>query len=139
MIQDQCGNAIVVLAMCPEWPIYSSSTTAHILTVALGGLVLLVPMRLLVLEIVLSGSDVPREAAAFGTAREWMSLMGGIIVILLVLWPAATKTGRLWGHIHIPMVVFKIAHLFVAYAVLGAPLGFAGRLKNSVQNARAEM
>jgi hypothetical protein len=29
--------AIVVLAMCPEWPIYSSSTTAHILTVALGG------------------------------------------------------------------------------------------------------
>jgi hypothetical protein len=39
---------------------------------------------------------------------------------------------------HLPRVVFEIAVLLIAYAVLGAPLGFAGSLKNSKQNAQAD-
>jgi hypothetical protein len=119
--------AIVALTVCPEWPINSPSRTAHILTVALGALVVFIPMRLLLPEIVLIGSDVHRETTTFGTAREWTLLLGGVAVELFALFR------------HVPIVVERLALLFIAYALLGAPLGFAGRLKNAVQNARAEM
>jgi hypothetical protein len=118
--------AIVVLTVCPEWPTYSPSRTAHILTVALGALVVFIPMRLLLPEIVLNGSDVHRETTTFGTAREWTLLLVGVAVVLFVL----SGIFR-----HVPIFVFDIAHLFIAYALLGALLGFAGRPKNSIQNA----
>jgi hypothetical protein len=108
--------AIVVLTVCPEWPIYNSSTTAHILTVVLGALVVFIPMRLFVPELVLNRSDAQRETTSFGTAREWTSLAGGVVVELFGFW------------LHVPIVVGRIAELFIAYAVLGTPLGFAERL-----------
>jgi hypothetical protein len=74
--------AIVVLTVCPEWPTYSPSRTAHILTVALGALVVFIPMRLLLPEIVLNGSDGHRETTTFGTAREWTLLLGAVAVVL---------------------------------------------------------
>ena len=74
--------AIVVLTVCPEWPIDSPSRTAHILTVALGALVVFIPMRLLLPEIVLNGSDGHRETTTFGTAREWTLLLVGVAVVL---------------------------------------------------------
>lgn len=113
--------AIVVLTVCPEWPIYNSSTTAHILTVAVGGLVVFIPMRLFVAELVLSRFDAHRETTAFGAVREWASLVGGVGVVLFVFW------------LHGPIVVERIAELLIAYAVLGAPLGFAGRLSASLK------
>lgn len=115
--------AIVALAVCPEYPTYSSSTTAHILTVAVGGLAFLIPMRLLLAEIVLSGSGVG-ERPAFGTAREWVSLMGGVVAMLLAFW-------RPLEHTHIPIVVAVVGQFLIAYAVLGAPLGFAESPENS--------
>jgi hypothetical protein len=108
--------AILALAVCPEWPIYNSSKTAHLLTVALGALVVFIPMRLFVPEVVLNRSDAHRETTGFGPAREWASLVCGVGVVLFVFW------------LHGPIVVERIAELFIAYAVLGAPLGFAGRL-----------
>jgi hypothetical protein len=119
--------AIVVLAVCPEWPIYSSSTTAHFLTVALGALVVFIPMRLFVTDLVLNRSGVHRETTTFGTTREWTSLVGGVVVAIFAF----------WLHAHVPIAVERIAELFIAYAVLGAPLGFAGRLKNAMQDAHA--
>jgi hypothetical protein len=118
--------AIVVLAVCPEWPIYNSSTTAHFLTVVLGALVVFIPMRLFLPEVVLNRSDAHRETTTFGTAREWTSLVGGVVVVLFRYW------------LHLPIVIERIAELFIAYAVLGAPLGFAGSPKNLMQDARAD-
>jgi hypothetical protein len=118
--------AMVALTICPEWPIYNSSTTAHILTVTLGALVVFIPMRLFLPEIVLNGSDVHRETKTFGTAREWTLLLVGVAVVLFRYW------------LHLPIVVERIAEIFIAYAVLGAPLGFAGSPKNSMQDAHAD-
>ena len=118
--------AIVVLTVCPEWPTYSPSRTAHILTVALGGLVVFIPMRLLLPEIVLNGSDRPRETTTFGTAREWTLLLGGVAVVLFGFFR------------HVPIFVGQLATLFIAYALLGALLGFAGSPKNSMQDAHAD-
>jgi hypothetical protein len=120
--------AIVALTVCPEWPIYNSSRTANILTVALGALVVLIPMRLSLPELVLKRSDVHDERITFGTAREWASLVGGVVVMLFGFWP----------QLHVPIAVDRIGDLFIAYAALGAPLGFAGRLKNSMLNAHAD-
>jgi hypothetical protein len=99
--------AIVVLTVCPEWPTYSSSRTAHILTVALGALVVFIPMRLLLPQIVLNGSDVHRESTTFGTAREWTLLLGGVAVVLFVFFR------------HVPIFVDRLADLSIAYALTG--------------------
>jgi hypothetical protein len=118
--------AIVVLTVCPEWPTYSPSRTAHILTVALGALVVFIPMRLLLPEIVLNGSDGHRETRTFGTAREWTLLLGAVTVVLFGFFR------------HVPIFVDRLAMLFIAYALLGAILGFAGSPKNSTRNAHAD-
>ncbi|HEY3706361.1 MAG TPA: hypothetical protein VGL22_14965 [Terracidiphilus sp.] len=115
--------ALVALTICPEWPTDSPSRTAHILTVALGALVVYVPMRLVLPEIVLSGSDVNHEKAAYGTAREWALLLIGISVDLFGFFR------------HVPILGADIAQLFIAYALLGPPLGFAGGMKNAMQTA----
>jgi hypothetical protein len=118
--------AIVVLTVCPEWPTYSPSRTAHILTVALGALVVFIPMRLFLPEIVLNGSDGHRETTTLGTAGEWTLLLGAVAVVLFGFFR------------HVPIFVEYLAMLFITYALLGALLGFAGRMKKSMQNAHVE-
>jgi hypothetical protein len=120
--------AIVVLTVCPEWPTYSSSRTAHILTVAVGALVVFIPLRLFLLELMPNGSDVYGETTTFGTRREWTLLLVGVAVYLCDFWPVVRKA---IGPMHLP-------DFLIAYAVLGAPLGFARRLKNSMQNAQVD-
>jgi hypothetical protein len=118
--------AIVGLTVCPEWPTYSPSRTAHILTVALGALVVFIPIRLLLPEIVLNRSDVHRETTTFGTAREWTLLLGGVAVVLFGFFR------------HVPSFVDRLVMLFIAYALLGALLGFAGGPKNSMEDTHAD-
>ena len=118
--------AIVALTVCPEWPIDNPSRTAHILTVALGALVVFIPMRLFLSQIVLRGSDVHGETTTFGIAREWTLLLLGIAVVLFGFFR------------HIPILVDRLAMLLIAYALLGALLGFAGSPKNSPRNAHAD-
>jgi hypothetical protein len=120
--------ATVALTICPEWPIDSPSRTAHILTVALGALVVFIPLRLFLPELVLNGSDVYGETTTFGTRREWTLLLVGVAVQLCDFWPTVRKA---IGPMHLP-------GFLIAYAVLGAPLGFARSLKNSMQNAHAD-
>ena len=118
--------ATVGLAVCPEWPTFSPSRTAHILTVALGALVVFIPMRLLLPEIVLNETNVHRERTTFGAARERTLLLVGVAVLLFSFFE------------HVPILARDIVQLFVAYALLGAPLGFAGRLRDSVQDAHSD-
>lgn len=122
--------AIAVLIFCPEWPIDNNSTTAHILTVAIGALVLLVPMRLLLPELVPYRSDGHRESSVASAAREWMSLVAGVLMGAFGFWVNARNSGGALRHMHLAVVVLAIAGLLVAYSFLGAPLGFAGSLNN---------
>ncbi len=120
---------MVVLAVCPEWPIDIPSRTAHILTVALGALVVFIPMRLLLYQIVLhgsDGSDVHRETTTFRTPREWTLLLLGVAVVLFGFFR------------HIPILLDRFAMLLIADALLGALLGFAGSRKSPTRNAFAD-
>lgn len=121
--------AIVILAICPEWPIDIPSRTAHILTVALGALVVFIPMRLFLSQIVVHGSDesdVLRETTTFGTAREWTLLLLAVAVVLFGFFR------------HIPILVDRLAMLLIAYALLGTLLGFAGSPEIATRNAHAD-
>ena len=121
--------AMVVLAMCPEWPIDNPSRTAHILTVALGALVVFIPMRLFLSEIVLHGPDGSGgyfETTTFGIARECALLLLGVAVVLIGFFR------------HIPILVDRLAMLLIPYALLGALLGYAGSSKNSTRTAQAD-
>jgi hypothetical protein len=118
--------ALVALAVCPEWPTYSSSRAAHILTVAVGAFVVLVPLRLLLPALVLNGPDAHGEKRAFRTI-EWGFLTTGIAVALYGFF-----AGDLPGGVHIPIFVFEIAECFIAYAVLRSPLGIGGRANHAM-------
>jgi hypothetical protein len=128
--------SILILIICPEWPNYSSSITAHILTVVVGALVVFIPLRLFLPELVLNGSYAYGETTRFGTRREWIFLVAEIAVHQFVFWPGISKASGPLGHL--PRVVFEIAVILIAYSVLGAPLGFARSLNDSPQSAHAD-
>lgn len=117
--------AILLLVFCPEWPSDNSSTTAHILTVVLGALVVFVPMRFLLPVLVPYESDeVHSGAALFSTASEWCSLLVGVLMGALGFWADTLKWA---GALRYVRHVLAIAPLLVAYAFLGEPLGFLPR------------
>jgi hypothetical protein len=117
--------AILLLVFCPEWPSDNSSTTAHILTVVLGALVVFVPMRFLLPVLVPYKSDeVHSDAALFSTASEWCALLVGILMGAFGFW---ADTHKWAGALRYVRHVLAIAPLLLAYAFLGEPLGFVPR------------
>jgi hypothetical protein len=126
---------IVVLGICPEWPIHNDSETMHILTVTLGALVLFVPMRLLLFDLVPNRSEKHEPTTIFGTPRECISVAVGAMLMAFGFWLDATKRNSSLRHVH-PAGVIAIAGILIAYAFLGAPLGFAGNPSTPRQNPR---
>ena len=108
------GCLLIVLALCPEWPTYSPSRTAHILTVAVGAFVVFIPMRVLLSQIVLQKPHYQYERSSFGHLQSSALLLSGAVVALFAFFR------------HIPFVVIDIAELFIAYAILGGQLGLDG-------------
>jgi hypothetical protein len=109
---------IAVLSFCPEWPIYSSSVTAHALTVACGAMIVLVPMRFLLREI---GTDRSVRIGRWLTRREWVSVAAGILFGAMGFW-SSTITGQTMFR-HFGFADMILAGLLLAYAFLGQPLG----------------
>ena len=117
------AGVIAVLAICPEWPIDYSSNTAHILTVVLGGLVLFVSMRFLLVELIPSKPDEPSGNAVITTAREWgFVFSGGLLFGLAFL--LETMHYRLPVPFS-PVVLGVAGAALIAYAFLSEPLGFS--------------
>lgn len=108
------GFAIMTLVACPDtW----RSTAAHVFTVTLGALVLFLPMRLLLVEIVPTGYSGSENA--FGAIRrEWTLLMSGVLLGAFGFWAEAMKLGTVAGSSLVSAV------LLVAYLCVAAPLGF---------------
>ena len=80
--------AALILFVCPEYGIQHTSETAHILTVAVGVFVVLIPIRLLLPVLVpcrpLAGRN--EERLLFLTNREWGSVVIGITLFALAFW-----------------------------------------------------
>src|SRR5215472_3517665 len=110
--------AILLLVFCPEWD--GLSTTGHVITVVLGALVALAPIRFLLPVLVPPELDEERRATAlFRTGSEWGALLVGVLMFAFGFWAYAHKWA---GVLRYMRPVLALAAPLIAYAFLGAPL-----------------
>jgi hypothetical protein len=115
-------TVILLLVLCPEWPSEKSSQTAHILTVALGALVVFLPIRFLlsVLVPLEPNEQHGHRELSRNTASEWTALLVGVLMFAFGFWADMHRWG---GVLRYTRPIVAMAPLLVAYAVVGRPLG----------------
>jgi hypothetical protein len=109
---------VAVLSVCPEWPIYSGSVTAHVLTVACGAMVVLVPMRFLLSEM---GTDPDVRIDPWLTRGEWGFVTAAVFPGAIGFWFSSSTEQRMFPRLGLAAMV--AAALLLACAFLGQPLG----------------
>jgi hypothetical protein len=115
------AGATLVLSVCPEWGIDYSSETAHILTVALGALVLLIPVRLLLPVLVpYDAKEGHGGRVRFSTPREWSALITGMVMFAFAFWSQSHKLGP---YVHPKLISGLAGGVLIAYAFLAEALG----------------
>jgi hypothetical protein len=120
-------STILLLFVCPEWDIDYSSETAHILTVAVGALVLLLPIRLLLPVLVPHESDERHGGRVLlTTSREWGALAIGV-VLFGVTFLRQLQNFRPLPYVHPALISGLVGAILIAYAFLAEPLGFGSR------------
>jgi hypothetical protein len=113
----------LILLICPEYGIQHTSETAHILTVAVGVLVVLIPIRVLLPVLLpalpLSGRDEDR--LLIRTNREWASVIVGIAMFALAFWSQFHEVSIL----SLPSrgITGTVGAVFIIYGFLAEPLG----------------
>jgi hypothetical protein len=120
-VASVAAGATLVLFVCPEWNIDYSSETAHTLTVALGALVLLIPMRLLLPVLVpYDAKEVSSGRVFFSAPREWSALVLGMVIFACAFCSQSPKLGPF---VHPKLIGGLTAVVLIAYAFLAEPLG----------------
>lgn len=119
--------AVVALAICPEWPLAYNSATAHILTVALGGFVVLLSMRFLAMELVRFDLAIEsREKSFFPSPLEWVLFVAGALLFTFGLLLDPMKHDSAARSLHLEAFALGITGTFLlSYALLAEPLGFS--------------
>jgi hypothetical protein len=115
--------AALILFVCPEYGIQNTSEAAHILTVAVGLFVVIIPIRLL-LPVLVACQPLPgrnEERLLFRTYREWGSVIIGIAMFALALWSQFHEV-RIF---YLPSRVISgtVGAVLMIYAFLAEPLG----------------
>jgi peptidoglycan/LPS O-acetylase OafA/YrhL len=115
------AGGTLVLFVCPERDIDYSSETAHILTVALGALVLLIPMRVLLPVLVpYDTKDGQSDRVFFSTPHEWSPLIAGMVMSAFAFWSQSHKLGP---YVHSKLISGLAGGVLIAYSFLAEPLG----------------
>jgi len=120
------AGGTLVLDVCPEWDIDYSSETAHILTVALGALVLLIPMRVLLPMLVpYETKDGQSDRVFFSTPHAWSALIAGMVMSTFAFWSQSYKLGP---YVHPKLISGLAEGVLIAYSFLAEPLGLRQRV-----------
>jgi len=115
--------AALILFVCPEYGIRHTSETAHILTVAVGVFVILIPIRLL-LPVLVPCGPVPgwnEERLLFRTRREWGSVVVGIAMFALAFWSQFHEV-RIF-YLPSRAISGTVGGVLIIYGFLAEPLG----------------
>jgi len=115
--------AAVILFVCPEYGIKHTSETAHILTVAVGVFVVLIPIRLL-LPVLVPCRPLPgrnEERLLFRTYREWGGMIIGIAMFALAFWSQFHEV-RVF-YVPSRAISGTIGAVLMMYGFLAEPLG----------------
>jgi hypothetical protein len=124
--------AIVSLVICPAWPTDRNSEIAHIGTVTLGALVLFVPMRFLVAELVPFATEEDGEIRA--PKHSPALLICGLAFGAFGFWAETMELGTAVRHV--AGVALVVAATLVGYASLAAPLGFVVNRNRTIERVR---
>jgi hypothetical protein len=118
-----CILAMTSLVFCPEYGAGPISETAHILTVIIGGLIVLVPVHYLLPVLVpnVGGEEVSGQAF-FTKSTEQSALLIGILTGAFLFWIDAHRTAAR-PLLPILGVAGPLMGLLIAYAFLAEQLG----------------
>jgi hypothetical protein len=120
-----CLLALTTLVFCPEYPINIDSETSHILTVIVGGLVVLVPIGYLLPVLAPNQSGEQRgDKAFFNTSSERSALLIGILMGTVLFGIDAHRTGTMLSLLPVLKLVGPIMGLLIVYAFLAERLGW---------------
>ena len=123
-----CLLALAALAFCPEYGIDIVSETAHILTVTVGGLVVLVPIAYLLPVLVPLQSGRQRgDKTFFNTSSERRALLIGILMGSILFWIDAHRTGSVRPLLPVLKLVGPIMGLVIVYAFFAEQLGLTSQ------------
>jgi hypothetical protein len=119
-----CLLALIALVFCPEYGTDLSSETAHILTVILGGLVVLVPIGYLLPVLVpYQSREKGGSKAFFNTSSERAAVLIGILMGAFLFWADAHRAGAARALLPALKSVGPVIGFLIAYAFLAEQLG----------------
>jgi hypothetical protein len=108
----------LILFVCPEYGIQHTSETAHILTVAVGIFVVLIPLRVLLPVLVPAQHN---EWLFLRSYREWSCVVIGIAMFALAFWSQFHDV-RVF-YLPSKVILGDIGAVLMIYGFLAEPLG----------------
>ena len=127
--------ALAALIFCPEYGSAVNSTTAHLLTVMVGGLVVFIPIHYLLPVLVPHELADETANAFFSTTAEWYALLIGTAMGTFAFWIDAHRTGAARPLLPILRFVGPVIGLLIVYAFLAEPLGLTISRKGAKESA----
>jgi hypothetical protein len=114
--------ALTALVFCPEYGGGVNSTTARVLTVIVGGLVVFTPIHYL-LPVLVPHELADETKAFFSTTAQWYALLIGIAMGAFAFWVDAHRTGVTQPLLPTLSLGGPVIGLLNVYAFLAEPLG----------------
>jgi hypothetical protein len=125
-----CLLAAAALVFCPEYGSDLSSETAHILTVIVGGLVVLVPIGYLLPVLVpYESGERDSNEPFFNTKTEQVALLIGMLLGVFLFWVDAHRAGSARPLLPILKFVGPVVGLLIAYAFFAETLGLTANTR----------
>ena len=119
-----CLSAFAALVFCPEYGGGPADETAHILTVMLGCLIVLIPVAYLLPFLVPSERGEQRgDKLFFGTSGERGALVSGILLGAFFFWVDAHRTEATQSLVRFLTLISPVLGLLIVYAFLAERLG----------------
>jgi cytochrome bd-type quinol oxidase subunit 2 len=127
-----CSFGFAALVFCPEYGGNPLNETAHVLTVIIGGLIVLIPMVYLLPFLVPNQpGDNGRSRALFSTSSERGALIIGILFGIFLFWVDAHRAEAARALLPAMKLIGRIFGFLIVYAFLAERLGLAGHLRST--------
>jgi len=127
-----CLLSLAALAFCPEYAGDPINEPAHILTVMVGALVVLLPIGYLLPVLVPSESfDKSSNQVFFNTNSERLALLVGVLLGALLFWIDAHRTEAARRLLPALKLIGPVMGVLIVYAFLAEQLGLTSQIESN--------